>query len=109
MESRQAAFALLLLLLVASASGRKVKVTSAGVCNVSPRGLSACRSAVSKWFPDKTPSPECCAAVAAADFGCFCSYLKSPLLWLLWVSSDRVKQLPAKCNVDRPLPDCVSA
>ncbi|KAJ8475625.1 hypothetical protein OPV22_019352 [Ensete ventricosum] len=109
MESRQAAFALLLLLLVASASGRMVKVTSAGVCNVSTGGLSACRSAVSEWFADETPSPECCAAVAAADFGCFCSYLKSPLLWFLGVSSDRVKQLPAKCNVHRPLPDCVSA
>ncbi|XP_030547759.1 putative lipid-transfer protein DIR1 [Rhodamnia argentea] len=97
-------------LMVVLAAAVVVAVALAGgseaitLCKMSDDQLTACKPAVTKPDPAE-PTPECCAALSAADLGCLCSYKNSAVLPALGIDPGLAMGLPAKCGLTPPA-DC---
>ncbi|XP_031481540.1 putative lipid-transfer protein DIR1 [Nymphaea colorata] len=79
---------------------------SQSLCNMTEDGLLACKPSVTAngCQPPAAPSAACCAAIAAADLPCLCSYRNSMILPALGIDPDLAMQLPGKCGIPVPNP-----
>lgn len=71
------------------------------ICNMTSKGLMACKPAATPPNPSP-PTAECCTALSHANMGCLCSYRNSTVLPSLGIDPKLAMQIPSKCNLPHP-------
>ncbi|XP_050207006.1 uncharacterized protein LOC126656475 [Mercurialis annua] len=74
---------------------------SLDLCNMSDKGLFACKLSELKPVPLHPPLSECCQAIGESNVTCLSTYGKSPelLIDLLGIDPELAMNLPSKCNI----------
>ncbi|XP_008792988.1 putative lipid-transfer protein DIR1 [Phoenix dactylifera] len=101
-KPRTVAFALAIVLVVATTMEMSLASGAQGFCNMTRDELMACKPSISTAKPVEKPADACCTALSHADLPCLCAYKNSGMLPYLGIDPNLAMQLPAKCSVPAP-------